>query len=100
MPGKFEGCASETVGDFLYGLTLEGWCDEECGDAVEGWGWHGMLTWTDGGPAEVNMPGCVGAIVHEDTNGFITYDLYASQATMRADWDRIVTAMDDPGQSL
>ena len=63
-PGKFEGCADQRLGERLYQMTLEGWCDEEF-DSVDCEGWHGLI-WRPNRKTSY--------VVHEDSQGFFDYE--------------------------
>lgn len=74
-PGKFGSRADRRV----YRITLDG-C-EECGD-VEGPGWYGMITGRILGLARA------GAILREDSDGFISVNYYNDARALLDNWTR------------
>ncbi len=56
----------------LYLLSLDGLCVAEAGSVQEN-GWHGLLV--DTGIKEAPH-----AILHEDSQGFVTYDVFETEA--------------------
>ena len=63
-PGKFEGCFDQRLGERLYNVTLDGWCDEEFGD-VGFDGWHGLI---------LRPNRRTSYVVHENSQGFFDYE--------------------------
>ena len=74
--GKFEGCESQSLGERLHEITLDGCC-EELGD-VQGFGWF----------AKVDLDG-VFYVVSEDNNGFFDYASYPNEAERDDAWSLI-----------
>lgn len=83
--------------EWLYGLSLESGHDEETGDSVSGNGWHALFRFDESDHAKLRelnpallsdeMP--VGAILHEDTQGFKDSDCYSDLGTLEADWNAL-----------
>lgn len=67
-PGKFEGCRSYITGEYLYDLSLEGWC-ETTGDNSEWILWSALI------PGPFPFAGAA-AIITEDSYGFVDYELF------------------------
>jgi len=97
-PGKYEGELG--VCEALCTLTLDG-CGEECGNVSEV-GWHASLIdgpvsrdELEGGPIlsthEYSALGDIaGAIVAEDSQGFVSLTLYADERKLAREWDELV----------
>jgi len=68
MPGKFERCPDEKIGEQLYAMTLDGHCDDECG-SVDELGWYGLLGYT-------GIEGAEHVVVKESTDGFFSYEAF------------------------
>ena len=85
-PGKFEGCADQRLGERLYNLVGEGWCDEEFGEVAYGSGWHGFI---------YRPNRRLSYVVHEDNQGFFDYENVPSKQaqdlwnTFRAEYDTV-----------
>lgn len=103
-PGKFDSLVDEIA----YAHTLHGCADDEAGDA-EGPGWHGRVN----GPldlVEELEPGLAqemnsadrtyladhsaGAIVGENSQGFVSVEFYADAEALDSDWNSIVEHCD------
>ena len=74
-PGKFEGARSKLLATVLYERTMLG-CDEEAGEAE--FGWWGLIRGKR-----------YGFIVHEDTNGFFSYN-YWPLSEAEVAWQELV----------
>lgn len=92
-PGKFDSM----MDSFVYGLSLDG-CDEETG-SVEEDGWYGLLRgWTIPSDADLTkderavFASHVGAIICEDSQGFVTVDYYATPEELNEAWNAIESA--------
>lgn len=100
-PGKFEGEA-EFV-EYLYALSLDG-ANEECGGEL--WGMASYACKLDG-PFDLSrfheimgreptaeeaelLTGTVGAILTEDSQGFVHGELYCSAEEYERSWDEIL----------
>lgn len=85
------GKYSNTADEYFHGLTLDGCCDEETGD-VESFGWYGLVM-LDDGPIVINWEGgsqtVYGAIVHEDSQGFVDVTYYDCAAEASAQFAMI-----------
>lgn len=79
--GKFETCADQDLGERLYGITLDGGCDDELGDA-ETFGWFALILGID-----TSDPRCF--IVSTDAQGFFYYDEYASPSLANNVWSHL-----------
>lgn len=83
-PGKFE--ASSEIGEKLHEISLDG-CDEELGD-VQDFGWYGLLI--DSGCEDAKF-----AIASEDSDGFVDFESFATEAKAREAWKKLVNKYDD-----
>lgn len=100
---KYSNAASE----YVHGLTLDqSWVDAQCGDVQFG-GWFGLVTFNreaaeeiqrlgvEGGrsvyDADTDSPftGMVGAIVTEDSQGFVDVTFYAGLTELMDAWEAI-----------
>lgn len=98
MSGKF---ATETDA-IVWDMSLSA-CDAECGDAQYGDGWHGLLTFNDGEAATVAASlgedtMYAGAIIREDSQGFVDVDYYEEAATLASAWADVEAATNDDGE--
>jgi hypothetical protein len=78
-PGKYEGSGS--VGEFFHDKSLDGWADEEVGDATDGLGHAALLTFADDPIQIVDNDGheiVHAVIVYTDTQGFVDVDTFTS----------------------
>ena len=101
-PGKFHNMLDA----YVYSLSLNG-CDDETGDVGEVGHWYGLLkgfnaadisatATCDGAitPDEVAyLLRHVGAIVHEDSQGFVSVDYHANIRALEAAWVSVVHAI-------
>ena len=71
-PGIFERCEDLETAERLYGISMEGGCDEQHGSVERGSLWAGLIA---------------DAIVYQDGSGFFTYHLYGSEAEAREVWE-------------
>ena len=97
-PGKYD----TMLDAYIHDLSMNG-CDEECGDTQDGL-WYGLLR-----GIQVEMPFSdiaagrltddelaflrqhrAGAILSEDSQGFVTVDYFTSQRSIEAAWHRAV----------
>lgn len=93
-PGKFEGNSSQEASELIYAWVQNGLVDDQCGDSDVGW--HGFLYIADGDEAYnalreaeadlVTSPE-LGIVVHEDSNGFFTYEVFESSEAARIVFD-------------
>jgi hypothetical protein len=109
-PGKFEG--GLVIDEVVYDLSLCG-CDDECGD-VQTTGWFGRLDGpfrSDGPFADISatavaehaltsdelsyLAGVAGAIISEDSNGFVSVAYFDDAEELSRVWDRIVAECDE-----
>jgi hypothetical protein len=78
FPGKFEGCASEKVGEILLNAVGESYQSDEFGDCSEYGEWLGLIKgkrfWF---------------IVREDNYGFFDYSVGKPEA-IKVEWDSLV----------
>jgi hypothetical protein len=100
-PGKFD-----TILDaYVYGVTLQGGCDDECGDVSESGHWYGLMRggstiFQDHDPfaeplneAEKELlASSAGVVVSEDASGFVTVDYYDTDEALDAAWARVLRA--------
>jgi hypothetical protein len=107
-PGKFEG--GRVIDEWIYSLSLNG-CDDEAGDCQEFGKWCGLLKGpfkadgpfrdlavTDGDLTddEVAFLGTrAGAVVTEDSQGFVSVSYWHSPDKLDAHWQRVVHHFDD-----
>ena len=83
MPGKFEGNADEKLAEALHVASLDG-TDEATGNDD---GWYGLL---HSGTAEDPLIPAGTYILHENSQGFFTYEQYEYRsAQSRKDWEAI-----------
>lgn len=97
-PGKFEGNDSAELSEILYAWVQNGLLDDQIGD-VEELGWHGFVYIADGDeayeqvreadPSVVTSPE-LGFVLHEDNNGFFTYEVFESSGAARIVFDEWV----------
>ena len=105
-PGKFEGNASLELSEVLYAWVQNGLVDEQCG-SVDTIGWHALILVADGDEAydqireadpEVVTSPELGILVHEDNNGFFTYEIFETFESARfvfEDWQKDDIAEED-----
>lgn len=94
-PGKFEGNLSEAASEVIYAWVQNGLVDDQVG-SVDGLGWHGFIYIAEGDQAYdqlreadadlVTSPE-LGILVHEDSNGFFTYEVFESSSAARLVFD-------------
>lgn len=94
-PGKFEGNESLELSEILYAWTQNGLLDDQVG-GVDELGWHGYVYIADGDEAfdqvreaapEVVTSPELGFVLHEDGNGFFTYEVFESSGSARTVFD-------------
>jgi hypothetical protein len=103
MPGSEEnmGKFDNDMDAYIYGLSLDG-CDEECGDSVDGTGWYGLVVGNlaDADRAEfaelssedqTELAGYAGAIIGEDTQGFVSVEYFETETELRETWAQVLT---------
>ena len=77
---KFDGAVSEK----LYEMSCEGMQDGEIG-SVDDMGWHGIFVFNgDGGYIRKDFKGLVGAILREDSQGFVTSEVFTTMDALNA----------------
>ena len=98
-PGKFEGNDSLEMSEVLFAWVQNGLVDEQTGEVDGPVGWHALIKVADGDEAYAQMIEAdndavtsveIGILVHEDNNGFFTYELYESfdsAETVFRSWD-------------
>ena len=86
-PGKFEGCLDQRLGERLYNVVGDGWCDEEFGEVAYGGGWHGLIY-------RPNRP--ISYVIHEDSQGFFAYEEVETSRVL-ALWNAFRAREEDPG---
>jgi len=98
-PGKF----NLLVDTIPHAYTMEGAHDDETGDC-ETTGWFGLVkgkldpTGIDGSDKlsaddRAFLARMIGAIVCEDSQGFVSVDYYDREEDMREEWERIVNGV-------
>lgn len=94
LPGKFEG--GYVIDEVVYELSLDG-ADEEVGDVIEEGVWYGLLESLDGldtsGFTEDEkkfIAEQVGAIIREDSQGFVTVEYFDSHKELKKAWREIL----------
>lgn len=89
-PGKF----SLEIDAAVYDASLEGGADEEIGD-VETTGWYGILRGAIDPPADATpeekafLAAQAGAIISEDSQGFVSVEYYESETELEDAWSDI-----------
>lgn len=95
-PGKFEGNASLELSEVLYAWVQNGLVDDQCNPQEDHW--TGFVYIADGDEAYTQVREAdasvvtspeLGFVLHEDANGFFTYEVYESSEAARtvfADW--------------
>ena len=101
--GKFD----LEVDAYLYDVSLDGGADEEVGSSTEGAGWYGLMRaplvhseqrakeygLTD---EEVSfLQSKAGAILFEDTQGFVTVEYYDTAEELENAWADVLAGMDE-----
>lgn len=98
-PGKFD----LWVDSYVYGLSLDGSCDEEMGEA-DGPGWYGLIRGVPLAepiepldeaatlePAEVEfLRNQAGVILSENSDGFVSVDYFERDSDLMAAWGEVV----------
>lgn len=85
-PGKYDNYATA----HLHELSMDG-ADDECGDANTT-GWYGLLK----GPFEhPQLKKYKGAIVEENSDGFVSSALFTSKAALDKKWKKIYAEVAD-----
>ena len=97
-PGKYEGGLA--IDELVHGLALDGWAADETG-SIETIGWHGRIDGpiadvpADQFPADLEpltdderafLASMNGAIVHEDSQGFVTIDYFHDATSLASAW--------------
>ena len=100
-PGKFEG--SGKIGEYCYGLSLEGGCDDETTEPGDCNGWYGLFLLPDGleidhGCDDIEM--VRGAILFESSQGFVDVTTYETEGEARAEFDRIAAECAEESEEL
>jgi len=102
-PGKFEN--SGALGVLFYAIAGEGWTDEEAGDVSEFGRWYGLVRgpfilgdlarnfpkeWSElDAEDHATLRHAVGAIITEDTQGFVDIETYTSLKKLNKVWAAI-----------
>lgn len=94
-PGKF----STILDSYVYGVTLNGGCDDELGD-VGGFGWFGLMRngrtiFQDHDPSletlnsaeQDQLTSCAGVIVSEDSQGFVHVEYFDTDEHLTKRWE-------------
>jgi hypothetical protein len=93
-PGKFEGNASLELSEALYAWVQNGLVDDQCFPSDGHW--TGYVYIADGDEAYEQVRKADGSVVtspelgfvlHEDANGFFTYEVYESSGAARIVFD-------------
>jgi hypothetical protein len=107
-PGKF----STVLDSYVYGVSLDGGTDDELGSVSENGHWYGLMRhghsiFKDHDPLLETLTesegeylkSCAGAILSEDSQGFVYVEYFATMAELDAKWAEIEieTAHDDEG---
>ena len=79
MLGKFEGNGDEKLAELLYEASLNGELDEEIG-SVDELGWYGRF---------IDRVDLLYYILTEDSQGFFSYQQYATLPELNVAWDEI-----------
>lgn len=87
-PGKFEGNASLTISEYLYGIVNSSGADEFFGSVDEN-GWFGIIRFAENGYTG-HVPIAHHYIVNEDSNGFFTYTAYDNLDEVNAAWHNLI----------
>ena len=66
----------------LWNMSLDGCLDGECGGVAEFGEWYGLLLNT-------GIDGAEHAILREDSQGFVDYDVYDTEEQARKEFERI-----------
>lgn len=80
-PGKFDSAATK----MMYELSLDG-ADDECGESGTT-GWYGLVKGPFNHP---QLRQYAGAILEEDSQGFVVSEFYISETGLMETWDKIV----------
>lgn len=93
-PGKFD----LMIDAYIWDLSLDGYCDEEAGSISETGIWYGRINAGIQDFADSDLlnqderdylRSFVGAIVSEDSHGFVHVEYYASAGALRAAWREV-----------
>ena len=85
---RYSGPAAEKLWD----SSIEAGQEDELGN-VEGFGWYALFTFADEAEAQqFCCPGMVGAILSQESQGFVSCDTYKETATLNKAWDRLEVA--------
>ena len=107
-----EKFGNDAIAAYLYDLAGNGMTDEEAGNVQETGIWYGLLPGPildreSGDTFELTEPHgltfedvyrlftCAGAIVQEDSQGFVSADLYGTDTALRAAWDDILSDVEE-----
>jgi len=80
--GKFEGNDSQEVSEYLFAWVQNGFVDDQCGESTTG-AWHGLIVLGEMAVQELSTvdgfePTTAAFVVHEDSQGFFTYESFES----------------------
>jgi len=97
-PGKF----STILDAYVYSVSLEGSCDAEAGDVQENGHWYGLMRhghtiWSDADQdrealnetEQEYLRACAGAILAEDSQGFVYVTYFDAMEALDAAWEAI-----------
>ena len=88
---RYSGPAAEK----LWEASMEQGQDEELGD-VEGFGWYALFTFENEAEAQqFCCPGMVGAILSQESQGFVSCDTYKKKAALAKSWDALEVAYEE-----
>lgn len=73
-PGRYEGCGSQLIGEWLWDLSMDGGQDADTGDTEHG-GWHALFY----GPFPWDPREDIAIILTQWSSGAITYGWYATK---------------------
>lgn len=96
---------SNNIAEYLYQLALDGGHDEECGSCTDGDGWfakfEGPIDAEPGGEFDLSgdsvaaLRSCAGAVLAEDTEGFVGCELFSDASDFLGVWFELMDAADD-----
>jgi hypothetical protein len=97
-PGKF----STILDSYVYGVSLDGGCDEESGGVSECGEWYGLMRngrtiFRDHDPLletlnlteQEKLTLCAGLILREDSQGFVSVTYYETDDSLESAWSQI-----------
>ena len=104
-PGKYDSI----VDQYVHALTMDGWTSEETGDVQENGTWYGLVKFNLADIEKVareeedeltaeereELSTTVGAIVHEDDQGFVGVNYFDSVAKMNKAWKAVEAEVEE-----